>query len=225
MVLGIDRPLQGLDDVAEMLAHCRLAGIGIPARERVDDRFVLAQRTGGPPWPQDRAVLKADALGFEIGEQPACGAVVGDRPDPLVKLGVEPRVPHRIPLRQPLTHPDDRAAKVAEVGGGHPLGRVTHDHLFEDHPHLLDLQRLAVGYEADPGATVWLAGDQSLLVQSDEGGPDRGPAGVQSTREVRFNQPFVWVKLATDDLVAQSPVGVGAAVGRRWRLAPRESWR
>jgi len=31
MALGVDRPLQGLDNVAKMLAHCRLAGIGIPA--------------------------------------------------------------------------------------------------------------------------------------------------------------------------------------------------
>ena len=126
---------------------------------------------------------------------------------------------------EPRPHPDDRTAKIAKVGGGHALRGMAHDHLFEDHPHLLDFQRLAVGYQADPGATVWLAGDQSLLVQPDEGGPDGGPAGVQSTREIGFNQPFVRVKLATDDLVSKPPVGVGAAVGCRWRLAPRDGRR
>jgi hypothetical protein len=107
MALGLDGPLQGLDHVAEMLAHGGLTGIRIPASQRFDDGLVLPQRAGGSARPQDRPVLKPDALGFEIGQQPAAYTVIGDRPDPLVELGVEPRVTHRITLRQPLPHPDD----------------------------------------------------------------------------------------------------------------------
>jgi Fumarylacetoacetate (FAA) hydrolase family len=40
-VLGVDRPLQGLDHLAEMLAHGRLAGIRIAAGQRLDDGMTL----------------------------------------------------------------------------------------------------------------------------------------------------------------------------------------
>ena len=74
----------------------------------------------------------------------------------------------------------------------------------------------------------WVLGRLSetvLLVQPDESRADRGPAGVQSKREVSFDQPFIGVKAAADDLVSKPPVGVGAAVGCRWRLAPRDGRR
>jgi hypothetical protein len=212
MVLGVDRPLQGLNDLAEVLPHRRLAGVRIAGRQRLDDGFVLAQRACPPPRPQDRPVLKADALGLEIGEQPAGRPVVGDRPDPLMKLGVELRVPHRIALRQPLAHPDDRAAKIPEISGGNPLGGVANDQLFEDNPDLLDLERLAIGDEAHPGSPVQLAADQSFLIEPDERSTDRGPAGVEPEREVSFHQPLVRMKAAADDRIPKAPVGVGAAV-------------
>ena len=43
MTLGVDGPLQRIHDMAEMLAHGGLAGVRIPAGERLDDHFVLAQ--------------------------------------------------------------------------------------------------------------------------------------------------------------------------------------
>jgi ABC-type branched-subunit amino acid transport system substrate-binding protein len=89
---------------------------------------------------------------------------------------------------------------------------MTDDQLFEDHPDLLDLERLAIGHQADPGATVRLARDQPLLVEPDEGGADRGPAGVQPKREVSLDQSLIGVKAAADDLIPQPPVGVGAAI-------------
>src|ERR1700694_1648164 len=128
---------------------------------------------------------------------PAAGPPgAGAFPDPVVELGVEPRVSHRIVLRQPLAHPDNRAPKVPKVSGRDSLGRLTDDQLFEDHPHLLDLQGLAIRHQADPGAAVRFAGDQALLVQADQCGSDRGPAGVETKGEVSFDPALFWGEAA-----------------------------
>jgi hypothetical protein len=202
MALGLDRPLQRLDHVAQMLAHGRFAGIGISGGERIHDRFVLAQRACGPTRSQDRPGLKPDALGLEISQETTRRSVIGDRPDPLVELGVEAGVPHGITSRQALSHPDDRAAQVSKVSGANALGGMPDDQLFEDNPNLLDLQGLAIGYQADAGTTVRLAGDQALLVQPDQRRTDGGPAGVKPKREVRFDQALVGVKATAHDLTA-----------------------
>jgi hypothetical protein len=96
---------------------------------------------------------------------------------------------------------------------------LTDDQLFEDHPHLLDLQSLAIGYQPDARATVRFAADQSLLIQPNECGTDRRPAGVQPKREIGFDQALVGVEATADDLTPQALVDLGAAVRsrRQWR--------
>ncbi len=72
MALGIDRPLQGLDDVAEMLAHGGLTGIRIPASQGFDDGLVLAQPARGSSRPVDRPVV----AGCSVGAGGGCGRLV-----------------------------------------------------------------------------------------------------------------------------------------------------
>src|ERR1700680_3161977 len=64
-MLRLDRPLQRLEDVAQVFRHRLVARLLIMLRDRGHDRLVLAKASLGAARAQPGAVLKTDALGFE----------------------------------------------------------------------------------------------------------------------------------------------------------------
>jgi hypothetical protein len=90
--------------------------------------------------------------------------VIGRRPDPLVEACIEVRVADRVSLLNALAHLDDHLAQVAQVAGCGASRRAAGQHRFERGPHLLDLQRLAIGDEPDSRTSVRLEGHEAFLV-------------------------------------------------------------
>jgi hypothetical protein len=67
--LSLDCPFECLLDLGQVREHRRLCRVRVVRFESAEDRLVLVQRPRGPAGPQDRLVLKANALGFQAAAQ------------------------------------------------------------------------------------------------------------------------------------------------------------
>src|SRR5207302_4335029 len=98
-VQTFDRPLEGVEDLGQVVAHRGLGPDRISSLQGGEDRLVLLQGTLRPPWAKDRLVLETDALGLEAGQEAAGRGMLGRRPDLLVERRGQLRVAARIPSR------------------------------------------------------------------------------------------------------------------------------
>ena len=212
--MGVDGPAEGLDHLAQVGAHGRFRGAGIVRRESFDDRLVLAKGTLRPSRPQDGPVLEADALRLEVREQPGGSLMIGDLPDPLVKLSIQLRVAKRVGPGHAASHFDEHLAQLAEIGRRGVFSGVSRHQLLEGDPDLLDLERLLVGDQPNPGPAIRLASDQAFLVEPDQGGANAGSTGPEQAGKVCLDQPFVGLEPAADDRVSELPVDPDAGVQR-----------
>src|SRR5437899_11804694 len=92
MALDVDRPLQRLHHLAEVLAHGGLGRVGVARGAGFHDRLVLVERALRAAGPEEGPELKAGTLRLQAGEEPAGGRVIGNRPEALAKLAVALRV-------------------------------------------------------------------------------------------------------------------------------------
>ena len=103
-----------------------------------------------------------------------------------------------------------------------PLRGAAGEKPFERVAHLLDLERLAGRDQPNPGSSVGLADDESLLVQRGEGGADGRAAGAEANREIRLDEAFVGLELTADDRVTQPVAGVVDQPRARGAFGPEE---
>src|SRR5260370_40536877 len=143
-----------------MGTHGPIRRLGIVRDDGTEDELVLAQRPLRSPWPQHRLVLEAEALRLEGANHPARDRVARGRPDELVEFRIELRVADRVSVPDALPHVDEHLAQLAYIARGRLRSRLASQEPFERGPDFLDLQRLLVGNQADPGATVVLARHQ-----------------------------------------------------------------
>src|SRR5205807_5335159 len=85
---------------------------------------------------------------------------------------------------------------------------------LEGDPDLLDLERLLVGDQPNPGPAIRLASDQAFLVEPDQGGANAGSTGPEQAGKVCLDQPLVGLEPAADDRVSELPVDPDASVQR-----------
>ena len=207
---GADR----LDDMQQMRAHRPLGGVGIVRGDGVDDGGVLRQRLRAPARGEDRAELEAHELGVQRRGEPDGRLVPGDLEQPTVQAGVDVGHPQEVPGLQQRPHLPQQAAKLGDVVLRRVERGAAHRQALERRARLDDLDRLALGDEADLGAAVALVGDQPVLLETHQRGADRGAAEPEGLAQLGLDQALARLQGARGDGVAQHLVA-----GWPWRRA------
>ncbi len=128
--------------------------------------------------------------------------MAGGGPDQLVEASVELRIAQGVPLAHARAHVFYHGVKLSQILCRDPRRGATGEEALECDPDFLYLQRLALVDQPDPGPSVALKDDQTLLVQPDESGANRRSARTDQLRDRGFDQPLIWMKPPADDRFA-----------------------
>lgn len=219
-MLRLNRPLQRLEDMPEMLRHSGVAGVQVVRRDGGDDRLMLLERSRGATGAQHGSILKSDALGFEGDEHPGSRLVVRDPPDALVEFRVELGVAERVVLANSIGHLGHHLPEIGDILVGRLGARGTGEQPLQRVSDLLDLERLAVGDESHPRAAIRLAGDQSLSIEHRKRCPDGGAPGSETNRQVSLDEAFIRLKPAAHNRLAEPAADLRTGVaGRNLRVS------
>jgi hypothetical protein len=200
--------------VREVAAHGPLGSVRIVSGDRLDDLRVLGIRALGPSGQEHRAVLEADELRAERLRESPGRLVARYLEDQAVKLGVGVRDPEQVSAFTEVLHVRDDPAEPGDrdVVGVHR--RMPRREALQRRASLKDLHGLALGHTSDRRSAVALALYQPVVLEADEGHPDRRAAEPESRAEILLQQPLTGQQLAADNRLAQILVTVGPGATR-----------
>jgi len=144
----------------------------------------------------------------QVGHEVVGHPVAGDAAEGVVQRTVELRVGELVVPFDGVGHPDDEVAQLVLLAVGRTFGGQAGDEALQCGAHLGDLDRFADADPAHRGAAVGLPLHETLCVELDEGGADRGAAHAVPLGQLQLYQPLTRWEGAAEDVVPQ-PVGDG----------------
>lgn len=201
----------GVRSAAVTLARC----VRIARSARCGSCAAIASTISACSWSdcsgrrlEDRPILKLDQLGPEQRAQARDRLVVrglDDRPvQPGVCGGHREQVTASVVGRLLSGDPSQRRDVVVAGDERGVVGREA----LERRARLEDLDRLGLRHEPHARAAIARADDEAVVLEPDQGPPDRRPADAEMVGQVLLDEPCVRRQQPLDDLGSEATVGL-----------------
>jgi 3-hydroxyisobutyrate dehydrogenase-like beta-hydroxyacid dehydrogenase len=199
----------GTGHVEEVFAHRELR-LGRTAGDHgLDDRRVLGHGRRRSARDQDRAVLVAHRLRVQGVDESDSGRMAGELQQGGVQVGVRVRCPEEIPAVEELTLACETGLETGDAGMLDSSGGLADGEALEDGARLQDLDRLVVTDAPHAGASMRLANDEPVLLETDERRAHGAARHVERRGDVGLDEAGVGSDLTADDCLAEGVVGRG----------------
>src|SRR5919197_2297516 len=206
--------LDGVGDVREVCAHRQLGFVRATGDHGLDDRRVLGKRRRRSTGDQDGAVLVPHRLCVQAPDEADSGAVARELEESGMQVGVGVGRAQQVTVLEELaltgeTRVKTNGARIVDARGG-PADREA----LEDGTCLQDLDRLLVADAPHASASMRLANDEPVLLQTNERRAHRAARHLECRRDVCLDEAGAGRDVAADDRLTK---GVVARDGRHCR--------
>jgi hypothetical protein len=197
-------------------------------RPAVGDGFeygqVLGERDLGAAGAERELELVPDELGVQPVEQADRDVLLGDHADLAVQFPVELGVPERVAVGDRALEVLPELAQLGRVLVGDAQRRLDRAERLQGHPALRDRHRLLGGDDADAGAAVGDALDQTVRREIKQRRAQRLPGDPERTSQVLLHEPPPGGEIAAEDRLPDRGERAGARGLPDLRPARRSCW-